>query len=296
MKRLTPEQIAALPTVPEGFGPPVHGPLKDCTFGKTYDLVIHHPIVDHEWDSTESWAGSSGVLYYSARIGSEVARLNGLDPVPEAPTDTPPLIGTVFRYLGPPANGPYLHTDLVKGDTLVLAGTGKFVFSEEINLHCVRPPAEDRPTDSRSLFVFPLSSWRDHLEIVEASDDPAAPPQRTPHDQWIEEIIDSLQPWQRALVRFLRGNDPAVAPAIMKTPESQQTPSGGSDHRLVRRLGDFDVWHKPCENCGCDPGKTTKNHCWKCGRRVYRDFTDRALKSPPNASRLASADLETPNP
>ncbi len=48
-----------------------------------------------------------------------------------------------------------------------------------------------------------------------------------------------------------------------------------------RRMGDFECWHLPCDHCGFDPGKTKCNKCWKCGRRVYRDFSDRALKLVP---------------
>jgi len=49
-----------------------------------------------------------------------------------------------------------------------------------------------------------------------------------------------------------------------------------------RKLGDYDVWYKPCERCGYDNGKCPKpmdnKKCWRCGNRVDRDFTDRALK------------------
>lgn len=44
------------------------------------------------------------------------------------------------------------------------------------------------------------------------------------------------------------------------------------------KLGDYDVWHKPCQLCGHDPGKSKYNRCWRCGGRVFRDFGDRALK------------------
>ena len=43
-------------------------------------------------------------------------------------------------------------------------------------------------------------------------------------------------------------------------------------------LGDYDRWYKKCENCGYDPGKSNENRCWKCGRLVHRDFSERALK------------------
>lgn len=53
---------------------------------------------------------------------------------------------------------------------------------------------------------------------------------------------------------------------------------------VVRRLGDYDIWYKPCENCGYDTGKSTlpkegNKTCWKCGSFIDRDYTDRALKS-----------------
>ena len=47
------------------------------------------------------------------------------------------------------------------------------------------------------------------------------------------------------------------------------------------KLGDFDRWFKPCENCGYDTakaGKTSEAKCWKCGRVIQRDYSDRALK------------------
>lgn len=46
-----------------------------------------------------------------------------------------------------------------------------------------------------------------------------------------------------------------------------------------KKLGDYDRWYRPCENCGYDPGRSENNRCWKCGRIVYRDYTERALKS-----------------
>jgi hypothetical protein len=67
--------------------------------------------------------------------------------------------------------------------------------------------------------------------------------------------------------------------------KNKLTASSGRMTRLVRHLGDFDVWYLPCERCGYDAAKSSKadvKYCWKCGNRVYRDFTDRALKSLPN--------------
>jgi len=47
------------------------------------------------------------------------------------------------------------------------------------------------------------------------------------------------------------------------------------------QLKDFDRWFKPCEKCGYDTAKTTTSspaRCWKCGNRIERDYTERALK------------------
>ena len=48
----------------------------------------------------------------------------------------------------------------------------------------------------------------------------------------------------------------------------------------MAKLEDFDIWYKPCK-CGYDTGKSTArspNNCWKCGARLQRDYSDRALK------------------
>ena len=51
-----------------------------------------------------------------------------------------------------------------------------------------------------------------------------------------------------------------------------------------RKLGDFDVWYKPCTRCGYDTAKSTpprKNEnksCWQCGNFVERNYSERALK------------------
>jgi len=44
------------------------------------------------------------------------------------------------------------------------------------------------------------------------------------------------------------------------------------------KLGDYEIWHKPCEKCGYDPGKGERDRCWKCGNLLNRDFSERALK------------------
>lgn len=49
----------------------------------------------------------------------------------------------------------------------------------------------------------------------------------------------------------------------------------------MAKLGDYNRWFKPCEKCGYDGGKAGKNsinRCWKCGHRLSRDYSDRALK------------------
>lgn len=47
------------------------------------------------------------------------------------------------------------------------------------------------------------------------------------------------------------------------------------------KLGDYDIWYKPCKRCGYDTAKSSKrseNRCWKCGNTIQRDYSDRALK------------------
>lgn len=47
------------------------------------------------------------------------------------------------------------------------------------------------------------------------------------------------------------------------------------------RLGDFDIWYKPCKHCGYDTGKSRKlddPRCWRCGKPITRDFSNRAFK------------------
>ena len=43
-------------------------------------------------------------------------------------------------------------------------------------------------------------------------------------------------------------------------------------------LGDYDKWPEKCKHCGYDAGRSDNNTCWRCGQRVRRDFSDRALK------------------
>ena len=50
---------------------------------------------------------------------------------------------------------------------------------------------------------------------------------------------------------------------------------------MSNKLGDYDIWYKPCSKCGYDTAKSTKRskpECWKCGNSVARDYSDRALK------------------
>lgn len=51
--------------------------------------------------------------------------------------------------------------------------------------------------------------------------------------------------------------------------------------KYMKTLGDFDVWYKPCKQCGYDTGKSRKlldKRCWKCGNTISRDYSKRALK------------------
>jgi len=48
----------------------------------------------------------------------------------------------------------------------------------------------------------------------------------------------------------------------------------------MTKLGDFDIWFKVCK-CGFDNAKGTKRSsgkCWRCGSKLARDYSDRALK------------------
>lgn len=51
----------------------------------------------------------------------------------------------------------------------------------------------------------------------------------------------------------------------------------------MAKLSDYNIYYKPCEKCGYDTAaatKKTKPTCWKCGWRISRDYSDRALKQP----------------
>lgn len=52
--------------------------------------------------------------------------------------------------------------------------------------------------------------------------------------------------------------------------------------RKSRPISCFDRWFKPCSKCGHDSGKfgeNERNKCWKCGNRLIKDYSDRALKA-----------------
>jgi len=48
--------------------------------------------------------------------------------------------------------------------------------------------------------------------------------------------------------------------------------------KYTQTLEDFNIWYKPCKKCGFNVGKSTSSTCWKCGRKLRRDFSTRALK------------------
>ena len=51
---------------------------------------------------------------------------------------------------------------------------------------------------------------------------------------------------------------------------------------MSNKLGNYDIWYKPCEKCGYDTARSSKERkptCWKCGGYIYRDYSDRALKA-----------------
>lgn len=51
--------------------------------------------------------------------------------------------------------------------------------------------------------------------------------------------------------------------------------------KTERTLGDYDIWYEQCKKCGHDTGKSRKledPRCWKCGGRINRDYSERALK------------------
>jgi hypothetical protein len=75
---ITPEPPApALPDPPEGSHPAMMGPIP-CPSGEdTHDIALW-ATGESEWDHTK-WAGALPQIY-ALRIGSDIARLNGLEP------------------------------------------------------------------------------------------------------------------------------------------------------------------------------------------------------------------------
>lgn len=68
---------------------------------------------------------------------------------------------------------------------------------------------------------------------------------------------------------------------MQNTTQAPQSSAGAHCYTL----DDYDVWYQECEHCGDDTAKSTPpkdgiERCWKCGRRVIRDFSERALKRP----------------
>ena len=67
---------------------------------------------------------------------------------------------------------------------------------------------------------------------------------------------------------------------------------------MAYRLGDYDIWYKPCEKCGYDTAKNSRlredatPRCWRCGSRVHRDYSERALKK--GAKPIPAGDLTKP--
>ncbi len=49
----------------------------------------------------------------------------------------------------------------------------------------------------------------------------------------------------------------------------------------MAKLGGYNRWFEACAKCGFDGGKACKKcepKCWKCGGRLSRDYSERALK------------------
>lgn len=50
---------------------------------------------------------------------------------------------------------------------------------------------------------------------------------------------------------------------------------------MTSKLGDYDRWFEPCGKCGYDAGRASEKSkpiCWRCGNKLYRDYSERALK------------------
>ena len=75
----------ALPTAPEGFHPAMMGPIEGCSVTSIKGVALW---THGAWDARD-WGGSMEGRYYCLAIGSEIARLNGLEPE-AVPSDVEP--------------------------------------------------------------------------------------------------------------------------------------------------------------------------------------------------------------
>lgn len=75
------EPAPALPAPPEGFHKAMMGPVKGC--GNSGDYIPGIAIFDAyrsgEWCTKDDWSGDQPKRIYALRIGSDIARLNGLE-------------------------------------------------------------------------------------------------------------------------------------------------------------------------------------------------------------------------
>lgn len=76
-----PTPAPTLPEPPEGFHPAMMGPIKGC--GNSGDYIPGIAIFDAygsgEWCTKDDWSGNQPKRIYALRIGSNIARLNGLE-------------------------------------------------------------------------------------------------------------------------------------------------------------------------------------------------------------------------
>lgn len=73
-----PKSAPALPNPPEGFHPAMMGPIKGGSSSESIEGVAMRLENPSKWDTGKSWGGSLSDSTYALRIGSEIARLNGL--------------------------------------------------------------------------------------------------------------------------------------------------------------------------------------------------------------------------
>jgi len=50
------------------------------------------------------------------------------------------------------------------------------------------------------------------------------------------------------------------------------------ENQTKHKIGDYNIQYKRCKHCNYNPGKSKKNRCWRCGRKLERDFSITALK------------------